>query len=171
MSGTPILISADSADSLIPRPIRLTDRVRARVSGAALDQRLAAGHSPESAPLLAVRARQIVSLRSRRAVARGWENLLRVARRPRGIYSPAIPVNRGQIVAAEPAIRELATLLRAPLPVTAQGAAKARLPLTDPTGPVYSHRGGVPLVAVVEDAIAHLDPALPLLRRDPSDGW
>jgi hypothetical protein len=144
------------------RPIRLTDRARARIHGESLDRRLAAGQAPEQEPLLAVRARQIVSPRSRQAIARSWERLLKVASRPPAIISAAVPVNRGKIIEAEPEIRELSRCLRAPLPVTAQGVAKARLPLTDATGPVYRPRSGTALAGVVEDAIAHLDPALPL---------
>jgi hypothetical protein len=49
------------SDPLIPRPSRLTDRVLARVFGASLDRQLAAGTEPETTPLLAARAQDIVA--------------------------------------------------------------------------------------------------------------
>jgi hypothetical protein len=138
--------------------------------GESLDRRLAAGQAPELEPLLAVRARQLVAPRSRQSIAGGWERLLSVASRQPGTYSATVPVNRAAIMATEPAIRELSRFLRTPLPVTAQGVAKARIPLTDPTGPVYSPRAGIALASVVADAIAHLDPGLPLLVTEPAGG-
>ena len=154
----------------------LTDRLLARVFGASLDESLAAGSAPESARLLAVRARDIVSLPRRRATAANWERLLRVARRsagappvPRsGARAAAIPVCAGQIVAAEPAIRELVSSLSVPLPVPARGVAMARVLLTDAAGPVYNCRSRVSLGAALDAAIVHLDPALPLMPAAPS---
>src|SRR5580692_11658824 len=65
-------------DPLGLRPSGPADRVRARVFGASLDSQLAAGVPPESSRLLAARAREIVTLPCRQALARDWEHLLRV---------------------------------------------------------------------------------------------
>ncbi len=146
------------------RPRRLGDRVLARSFGASLDRQLAVGRQPEETRLLAARAQAIVSLRSRRALARNWNHLLRVAHRARGKPHPARPIRGDRIVGAEPAIHELVRRLGAPLPVRAQGVAMASVLLTDATGPVYSRHSRVTLAAALDTAIAQLDPALPLMQ-------
>jgi hypothetical protein len=152
-------------DPLVMRPCRLADRVQARAFGASLDRQLAAGCPPESARLLAARAQHIVSVPSRKAVARDWDRLLRRARSgPAARPAAAVPLCAEQIVVAEPAIHVLMERLAAPLPVTAQGVAMARLPLTDAIGPVYNHRSAVTLADLLHAAIDNLDPALPLMR-------
>jgi hypothetical protein len=163
-------------DPVIVAARPLADRVLARVFGASLDESLASGSAPESSQLLAVRARDIVSLRRRTATAANWERLLRVARRsasvppvPRsGARPAAMPVCARRIVAAELAIDELVSCLSVPLPVPARGVAMARVLLTDATGPVYNSRSRVSLTAAVEAAITQLDPALPLMPPAPS---
>jgi hypothetical protein len=146
------------------------DGVLARVFGASLDSSLAAGCPPESSRLLAARARDIVSLCRRRSIADSWAHVLRVARRAqrarRGEWrgpAGAVPVCADQVVAAEPAIRDLMNRLAAPLPVPARGVAMARVLLTDATSPVYNRRSGVALTEAVAAAAAQLDPARPLL--------
>lgn len=141
-------------------PVSAADRVRARVSGASLDRLLAAGHAAESDRLLAARAQYIVSLPKRRALARDWEHLLAVAQRA---PTPAVPLCRDRIAAAEPSIRQLVACLRVPLPVPAQGVAAASVLLTDATGPLYHRPSRAVLDDLVCEAIAELDPARPLL--------
>jgi len=150
---------------LAVRPSRLADRLSARLFGASLDRQLAAGREPESSPLLAARAQHIVALRSRRRLAGDWEHLLRSARRARGVYQRAVPVRRDRIIAAEPAIRELARRMTAPLPVPARGVAMATALLTDPLGPVFNPHSAVSLAAALEAVMDQLDPALPLMSR------
>ena len=152
--------------ALIP-PGGPRQRVLARLLGASLDRQLAAGRPPESSPLLAARARLIVSLPRRTAMAGNWRHLLTVAARQgairRGAPPGAAPVRADRITAAAPAIGELARRLAAPLPVPARGVAMAATLLTDAGSPVYSRRSAVPLDAALQAAIAQLDPALPLL--------
>ncbi len=74
-----------------------------------------------------------------------------------------MPVCADQVVAAEPAIRDLMNRLTAPLPVPARGVAMARVLLTDAASPVYSRRARIALTDAVAAAAAQLDPALPLL--------
>jgi hypothetical protein len=153
-----------TGDPLAVRRSRLTDRLLARLFGASLDRQLAAGRAPESSALLAARAQHIVALRSRRRLARNWENLLRRARHAHGAYNPAIPVRGDRLIAAEPDVRELVRRMRAPLPVPARGVAMATALLTDAISPVYNPRGGDDSLAVaLEAVIAELDPALPLM--------
>jgi len=174
--------STGEPDPIIVAARPLADRVLARVFGASLDDSLAAGSAPESSRLLAVRAQDIVSLRRRMTTAANWERLLRVAQAaqaarqsasgppaPRwGARPAAMPVCTRQIVAAEPAIRELVSCLSVPLPVPAQGVAMARVLLTDATGPVYNARSRVSLATALDAAITYLDPALPLMPSAPS---
>ena len=156
-------VTGVTGDPLTVRPSRVADRLLARLLGASLDRQLAAGRPPESCPLLAARAQRIVALRSRRQLARNWENLLRRAGRGPGTYHPALPVCGARVVAAEPAIRELVRHATAPLPVAARGVAMATALLTDAAGPVYNPRSRVSLDAALEAAITQLDPALPLM--------
>lgn len=145
------------------RPRRLPDRLLARVLGASLDRELAAGRPPESGRLLAARAEDLVLLRKRQALARNWEHLLEVARRPPGPGSARMLLRRDQIAAAEPEVREMMTRLLAPLPVAAQGVAAAGVLLTDATGPLYNRRNNTALVAVLRTATVQLDPSASLL--------
>jgi len=158
--------SADAlvlGDSLVLWPARLVERMLARALGASLDQQLAAGRAPESARLLAARARAIVALRRRAALAESWDHLLRVARRAPSRRTRTMPLRAAAILAAEPEIHELTARLTAPLPVGAQGVATASVLLTDPTSPVYSRRGPRTLADLLHAAIDQLDPARPLM--------
>jgi hypothetical protein len=152
-----------TGDPLAVRRSRLTDKLLAQLFGASLDRQLAAGRAPESSALLAARAQHIVAIRTRRRLARNWENLLRAARRARGAYHPAIPVRGDRIIAAEPDIHELVRRMTAPLPVPARGVAMATALLTDALSPVYHARSRDSLAAALEAAITELDPELPLL--------
>ncbi len=141
-------------------PVSAAYRVLGRVFGASLDRQLAAGQAAESDRLLAARARHIVSLPRRRALAHDWEHLLAVAHRT---PTPAVPLCRDRIAAAEPRIRQLVARLRVPLPVPAQGVAAATVLLTDATGPLYHRHSSADLDDLLHEAITQLDPARPLL--------
>jgi hypothetical protein len=141
-------------------PVSAADRVLARMFGASLDRLLATGHAAESDRLLTARAQHIVSLPKRRALARDWEHLLAVAQRS---PTPAVPLCRDRIAAAEPSIRQLVACLRVPLPVPAQGVAAASVLLTDAGGPQYHRPSRADLDDLVREAIVQLDPARPLL--------
>jgi hypothetical protein len=156
---TPVLV-----DPLVLRPCRLADRLLACALGVSLDQRLAAGCSPESTRLLAARAQYIVSLPHRTSLARSWDHVLRVAGRGPSLRTPALPLNVRAILAAEPAIRELRERLAAPLPVTAQGVAAATVLLTNATSPVYGRPSPDALAVLLDAAITELDPAQPLME-------
>ena len=155
-----VLVSTDPAAPWAVHRARATDRLLARMFGASLDRRLAAGQAPEATRLLAVRAQQIVALRRRRELARNWEHLLAAAtggpRRPRALLC------RDRIVAATAEVRDLAGHLRTPLPVAANGVAAARALLTDATGPVYNRRDPTALETRLREISALLDPAAPL---------
>ena len=134
----------------------LRERAAARVLGASLDRQLAAGCPARSQPLLAARARRLVSPSARRQIIRGWNNVLRQAGRP--AFMPRPPLCRDQIIAAEPDVRYLLARLAGPRPVAARGAAMAMVLLTDGTGPVHNHRSPLSLTAAVREAIRQVDP-------------
>jgi hypothetical protein len=146
---------------------RFRDRVLARVLGASLDRQLAAGHPAAARPLLAARARRLVSPPARRQIIQGWNNVLRQARRP--AFVPAPPLSRDRVIAAEPDVRYLLALLAGPRPVAARGAAMAMVLLTDGTGPVHNQRSALSLTAAVREAIRQLDP-LAGPGRSPAPG-
>jgi hypothetical protein len=144
------------------RSRRITDRALARAFGSRLDHRLAAGHSPESARLLAARAQDLVSAATRQALADNWEHLLDWARHAPAPTLGRMALGRDRIVAAEPEVTEIAACLRTPLPVAAAGVAAASVLLTDGTGPVYNPRSSLALRDALRLAIAQLDPSVSL---------
>jgi hypothetical protein len=160
-----VVIDQAGRGAMAIRPCRVRDRVLARVLAASLDSRLAAGESPESGPLLAARARVLVSPRKRAELARDWEHLLDVASEPPRVPHRVSPLRRQAIIGAAPAIRELAIALRAPHPAGARGVAAAITLITSGGGPLYSGQAPVSLEAALLGAIAWLDPAVPLLAE------
>jgi hypothetical protein len=163
------LVLADSLGRLAGQQagrLRGRDRALASWHGFALDERLAAGASPDSDRLLAARARALVDPGRRQKLARDWGRLVRIASE-RPPASVQVPLRRDRIVAAEPEIRRLQDALRARLPVPVRGVAMASRLLADATGPVYSRRSLADLRAVLQDAIGHLDPSTPLLPGQP----
>jgi len=148
-------------DPLALRPSGRKERLRARISSTSLDGLLAAGVPPESSRLLAIRARALVELPRRQALARDWEHLLRVAR-GRGKPGQVRRVRAARITAAGPVIGELTERLGAPLPVGARGVAMATVLLTDATGPVYNQVSRQTLTTALQAAIIELDPAQPV---------
>lgn len=165
--GTTLLIGNPPA----PLRSRPGERLLARLLGASLDAALARGCPPESSRLLAARAADLVTPRSRGALAGYWERMLDRAKQEQraGAWTrrptAAVPLCADQVVAAEPAIGELVSRLSAALPVPARGVAMARVLLTDATGPLYSRPARDGLPAALEAAIAQLDPARPLLTE------
>jgi hypothetical protein len=137
---------------------QLRERVAARALGASLDRQLAAGCPARSQPLLAARARRLVSPAARRQIIKGWNNVLLQAARPP--FMPRPPLCREKVIAAEPDVRYLLARLAGPRPVAARGAAMAMVLLTDGTGPVHNHRSPLSLSAEVREAILQLDPAV-----------
>jgi hypothetical protein len=129
----------------------------ARLFGASLDPKLAAGLNPASNHLLAVRAQQLMVAQYRRGVANTWLHLLIEARRPRDPFDLSIPIARDGVLEAESQIRALADALVAPLP-TVRGVAMSIEILRNGAGPIFNRTSSVNLTDVVEATIASLDP-------------
>ena len=142
--------------------------VLARVRGASLDRQLAEGCPPGSRPLLAARARYLVSPAGRREIICDWNNALRRARQP--VFMPRPPLCRDRVIAAEDDVRYLLALLAGPRPAAARGAAMAVVLLTDGTGPVHNHRSPVRLSTAVREATRQLDPVAGATRPARGNG-
>jgi len=134
---------------------RYRDRWLVGVFARALDQRLSSGEPPESSGLLARRAQTLVLVETRRALARDWEHLLRVAH---GRAATGVPLRRQCIIAAEPDIADMLRALVTELPTPARGVAMAHLLLRDGAGPLYNAESPVDLGTAVRDATTQLDP-------------
>jgi hypothetical protein len=143
---------------------RRWDRFLARLLASSLDRRLAAGSSPDSDRLLAIRAQTLVAPETREMLARSWERLLNADGRDRQPGDPRIPVCRDRIRAAEPDVPDMITSLLVPHPVPARGVAMVMSLLRDGTGPVYNPNCASNLGALVRRAVTELDPGIELDR-------
>ena len=118
--------------------------LRAVLASDRLDRDLAAGVSPESSVLLAVRARRIVRPRSCAALARTIRSLVGEVEDPK----PPAPVRtrlcRPNVGAASGVLRSVADRLVQPGPIQVQGVAELRTLLGDGTGPLYWSRATRP---------------------------
>ena len=149
-------------ETIVSRTSRATDvplrfLVGARVLGSSLDNKLAAGHGPETSELLAARAQLIVSKARRRKLADNWLALLVEARDSSRRGTVGVPPLRDRVNDAMPLIHSLVDALLAPLP-TSRGVAMANSLLSDGTGPIYHRASSADLVSTLRDVIRRLDP-------------
>jgi hypothetical protein len=143
-------------DAVEPRPVRLRDRIAARVRAFDLDRRLAEGVPPERSAPLALRARRLVDPRYGERLARRLRVILHEARF--GLVRRAsIPIRLDAVAAVSHEIDELAGRLRAPGGASVRGIAQVALLLSDGAGPLYSSRAGEDLGAAVRRARAALE--------------
>ena len=125
--------------------------VRRRAADAALSD----GRDPGCSAVLAARARQLTSRRSRQRTALALERLaLTARRRPSRTWVAPSPT---AVAANREALLELAAVLRACRPVYAGGVATLELVLRDGSGPVYTDRRGEGLAAELACARGQLD--------------
>jgi hypothetical protein len=122
-----------------------------------LDARLAAGEDPLGDADLACRSEQLVSMRSRRRIARGLERLC--SEQPeRGGFSAAIPFNRRAVEIARPALEQLAAALRSRASIRPRGVALTQVLLTEPGSAVYRPAYPDELYEVAREALFALGP-------------
>jgi hypothetical protein len=143
-----------------PHAGRPWDRFLARALASSLDRELAAGCPPGLSRTLAIHAQQITSPAGRRGLAASWERALVQASRPPALRTPLAPLCRDRIAAAEGDVRELLATLTSTLPITARGAAMARVLLSDGTGPLHSYRCPLDLGAAVREATRQMNDAI-----------
>ncbi len=129
------------------------DRLLARVRAPSLDHQLAAGCPAGTSRVLAIRAQEIASPAGRRELAHCWDHVLDQGRRPPIPRTPRAPLCRDRIAAtAERDARAMLTVLTGVLPITARGAAIARVLLSDGTGPLHNRHSPLDLGAEVRQA-------------------
>ena len=150
----------DDLGRLTLRRLRPWHRLLARCAAFRLDCELAAGARPETSALLAARAMQLTSVRSRRALAASLQRILAAAgQSPAGVSSGAVaihpsrvPLCRERISQSAGPLAGLAGYLAAPGPVPVQGVAMASQLLADGTGPLYQEACGDDLGNIIEKA-------------------
>ena len=125
-------------------------------SSFAMDTKIADGAGRPLDPALARRATALTSPRVREDLARSVRRVIGDAREPANPLRPRAPVAREEVVAASHELRQLASRLLAPMPVTAHGVAKVRLLLSDGSGPLYRRDRPGDLSAAARDALASL---------------
>jgi hypothetical protein len=133
------------------------DRIRARLLSVQLDRRLASGRSPDSSAPLALRARELLSPRTREDIASAFDRLAAPWTEPdtpRHLPMPARSQNH--------ASREMAALAQRMRsgPVAVSGLASASLLLTDGTGPLYHPLHADSLELAARALLDSLDPGV-----------
>lgn len=125
---------------LTARPPTIVERLELRLRPGALDRDLADGTVPETCGALVLRARELIGLPARRALAHDIDLILREAHASYAWTITRVPLRRAAIIRLADELERLARRLVAPEPVSARGVAAVRLLLTDGGGPLY-HRG------------------------------
>ena len=154
-----------TSDRSVPPPAagrRLRLSVALRRHG--LDHELARGVDPRLSPALELRAAQLIEDRKRRRIARSLRSAVCEAESPRAPFGSAVPIRRDTTATVRSAMLGLADRLEGPLPVSAEGVARALALLTDGTGPLYHREAPVALA----DALWEIADAL---APGPADGW
>jgi hypothetical protein len=117
--------------------------VVARLLAPRLERGLIAGDDPASSRLLARRAAQLATPRSRAALAHRLERLVwEAAAAPpprRSRLTCAVPVADSEVRRAEPILRTIADRLSDERPINPVGLARVRTALVDGAGPLYTH--------------------------------
>jgi hypothetical protein len=155
-----VVIQLD-ADGVWARRVTWRERLESHLFGDRLDRALAAGVPPETDPLLALRAAQISSPKSRRELAvvvrRMLDSALSADDAPFKAKSMAI---LPRVKKARREFESLAEHLEAPVPLPARGMAAVKLLLRDGAGPLYRYESRQNLARLVRDITDLLDPSL-----------
>jgi hypothetical protein len=132
-----------------------------------LDRELADGRPCESTPALALRARQLVSPRERRRLARDLRGAVayvdRVDSRP---TISAVVIDRAAVRSARQAIVRLAERLEGWAPVSPRGVALTRVLLTDGLSPLFNPNSEQSVI----EAMWEIDDTLEVSAFDPVIG-
>jgi hypothetical protein len=147
----------DDGRGLVAARTRPQDWMVAHLGASSLDEQLASGRSPETAPALALRAQMLVRPSYRRALAVGIRELISRATRPTRVMTAAVPLCRARVLDAAADLAELSRRLDGGGPVAAEGVARAAALLRDGRGPLYSRRNARPLRPLIQSIIRDLD--------------
>lgn len=151
-----MLLLDERVGAIVDVPARRRDRAAARLHAASLDRRLAAGESPDSSLMLALRARKLTGRRDRRALAAGIQRVLHEAARPANLY--ALPFDWPRIRLLTDELAALRDVLADGGLVDPRGVAMVQLLLTDGGGPLHRPGGPVRLRDAIDDAVYALRP-------------
>jgi hypothetical protein len=135
-----MVVLIDGCDGgLVALKPALRDRVRARLTAARCDQRLAMGEPPERDVCLALRAQRLVRSDTRHWLARSLHRLLEEARRPaRPGPVPTMSLeSRRRLVESSAVVAEVIDDLERPAPLSSRGVAALCVLLRDGSGPLY----------------------------------
>jgi hypothetical protein len=132
-------------------------RLRALLHRRRLDNRLAGGADPASAPELALRARRLCSAKRREQLARTIERVMRDAREPEPLIRAQVPLRRAEVLACAKDLEALVRRLRDGDLVDPSGIVLVERLLTDGDSPLYRD-GGYTLRYAARSARLALDP-------------
>jgi hypothetical protein len=130
-------------------------RLNVWANGLKLDTRLAEGVSPSSSPKLALRARQLLNVRSRRALAEALAGAAWTASRPDRRWSRTTEIAPAARTAVG-SLRALAHDLEAIDEPCVRGVALASFLVCDPVSPLYSRSSPVTVRELADRARASL---------------
>jgi hypothetical protein len=134
-------------------------RMGTAVHRAGLTHALAQGADPDANDKLALRARQLTSQRTRRALARSLHRTVAEAHRPAMMRARVVSIiDRAAVLDAEDAIAEMIERLRSPGPVRPEGMAMLERIITNAErSPLYNRAEPGALRRVIRGATAALD--------------
>jgi hypothetical protein len=150
-----LLGALDTLTTELDRP-GLAVRFHVSTHRLSLDRELARGDSPLGSAALALRARQLVSPRTRERLAAALERLVECAKR-RPAPSEIVWVPHREILEARSELLGLASRLRDARPVYARGVAMVARLIHDGTGPAFTPHAGVALRRAVAAAANALE--------------
>lgn len=133
------------------------ERILARLRSRGLDRQLAAGRSPESHPLLSLRAQRLTRPSTRAALAAAIGRVLREATSGARKRQPPL-ADLAAVRAVERDLVGLVDHLVAPVPVSARGVALVHEMLVDGAGPLYLRHSARELSEMIRTATLALEP-------------
>jgi hypothetical protein len=128
-----------------------------------LDSQLAEGVPETKSPDLHLRARQLATDRSRRALATALTGAVDAAARPRGLWPSRAPLARAAVLEAAGPLVSLARDLRTVDEPRVRGLALASYLVTDAGSPIYNRRSPVTVRELATRARNALAPTYELL--------
>ena len=140
-------------------PALLGVRMRVWAGSLALDCRLAEGVSLTNSPELALRAQQLASDRSRRALSSALTAAVDAARRPCRSWAPKPPIAATGILDAAAALESVARDLMMITDPPVRGVALVSFLVCDPTSPLYNRHSPVSVGEITDRARSALKQA------------
>jgi hypothetical protein len=129
---------AAHSDIGVPRSWGLSVRLRAFIDRLELDRRLAGGESPAESPELGRRAQVLSHWRVRHSLADSLERVVIEAIAPARDRGAAVPVQRAEVVSAQPDLLRLVAALRSEPAPSLRSIAAVSLLLADGAGPLFA---------------------------------